>query len=67
MSKLDMTVNLSPNDIKEAIRLYVKTELDLLVAYEDISIDVGIGYHDRPFGRHSQLKGATIKVKRGKS
>jgi len=68
MAKLDMTVNLTPNDIKEAIRLYVKNELDVDTSYDDIHIDVGLDYDDRPGGATTPiLKGATAKVKRGKS
>jgi hypothetical protein len=66
MVKLDMTVNLKPDDIKEAIRLYLQEELNVDTTYDDITFDVQRQYEDRPMGGEGLpiLKGANIKVQR---
>lgn len=65
--KLEMTVNLSIDDIKEAIVDYVSKELDMIVCRNDVDIEVGTSYEDRNPGGAARpvLKGATVKVKRG--
>jgi len=65
--KLDMTVNLKPDDIKEAIRLYVQGELGVFTCLDDITFNVEKTYEDRPCGGEGppRITGADVKVTRG--
>ncbi len=40
MAKLDMTVNLTPADVKDAIRLYIQNELGMFTCLDDIHLNV---------------------------
>ena len=62
-----MTVNLSPDDIKEAIRQYIQNELGMFTCLDDIHIDVERQYEDRPMGGEGlpRLVGASAKIHKG--
>ena len=65
--QFNMTIDLSPQEIKEAIAFYVNQNLaDGMCADEkDVTINVGIEYEDRPCGTdYPALKGAAVKVKK---
>ena len=65
MNKPEMTVHLKPDDIKEAIRLYVQRELNMFTSYDDITINVELEFNDRQPGDRGtpRLIGADAKVR----
>lgn len=70
MRSFNMTVDLSPEEIKEAISEFVNQNLGngengMYVSATDVSLDVGMEYEDRPGGSSfPKLKGASVKVKK---
>ena len=68
MPTLDMTVNLKPDDVKEAIRQYIQNELGVFTCLEDIHLDVERTFEDSPCGGEGLpiFTGASVKVTRGK-
>ena len=63
----NMTVELSPEEIKEAIAEYVTRGVGdgLATSKEDVTLDVSMEYEDRPGGSsYPALKGAKVKVKK---
>lgn len=62
MDKPEMTIHLKPNDIKEAIRLYVQQELGMFTSYDDITINVGMHFEDRSEHSYPILEGADVKT-----
>jgi acetylornithine deacetylase/succinyl-diaminopimelate desuccinylase-like protein len=67
--KFDMTVTLSPEQVKEAIAEYVQKELDSLhVPPHDIKLNVEMEYEDRPCSTpYPVFKSAEITVKKAGS
>ena len=64
MSKLSMTVNLTAQDIKDAIVTHIWNELEISVGVDDVTIDIEKEFNDRQPGDSGtcKLKGASIKV-----
>ena len=64
--QFNMTIELSPQEIKEAIQEYVNSNVaeGMRAELTDVTLTVGINYGDRNEGDHPALKGATVKVKK---
>ena len=69
--QFNMTIDLSPDEIKEAIADYVSRnfsglliENEVMISEQDVTINVGTNYADRGEVDHPILKGASVKVKK---
>ena len=64
--QFNMTIDLSPTEVKQAIVLYVQKHIadGMSVTEKDVLLEIGTHYEDRPGGSSwPTLKGATVKVK----
>ena len=49
--KFDMTVKLSPEQVREAVAKYIQEEIgELKVTASDVKLEIGTEYEDRPCG-----------------
>jgi hypothetical protein len=63
----NMTIELSPEDVKEAIVEYINRNVGegMSTSVGGVTLDVDMHYEDRPCGSsYPQFKKATVKVKK---
>ena len=63
-TSFNMTVELTPEQVKEAIKEYVSRNIGNGMCATKVDLNVELSYEDRPMGsRYPKFRNATVKVR----